>query len=365
MKKVAVITLHAIKNYGSVLQTLATQKKFEELGCEVEIINYLREDSQDKNIYKRWTKGDNFLKRIVKSVILFPTAQKWKKVFWGFLNRNVNLTETTYLSEQELESNPPIADIYCTGSDQVWNSDWNNGFEYPFYLKFAPDGKKKIAFAASIGRNDFAEWEKPEAKKYLSQYSAISVRENNAVDILANLGVSAECVLDPTLCMTGTFWKEMAAPRMIKGGYVLIYQLNRNKKFDNYANEFARRHNLKLVRLCTRFDQIRLPADKHIIIPKVEEFISLFEYADFVITDSFHATAFSLNLNREIVAIYPDKFSSRLNSILEQTGMLHRRLTDFTNYSIADEKSDFNSVNKVLDEKRLATTDFLKRAVAD
>lgn len=361
--KVAVITLHAIKNYGSVLQTLATQKKFEEFGCEVEIINYLRPDSLDKNVYKRWTANDKFPVNILKSIVLFPTAQKWKKVFWGFLRENVNLTPRMYLSEKDLKEDMPEADIYCTGSDQVWNSTWNRGFIPEFYLSFVPDDKKKISLSASIGKEDFEEWEKKDAYRLLKRYDAISVRESNAVSILNNIGIEdVEHLVDPTLLMTRDFWTSLACNRVVKEPYVLIYQLNRNPQFDEYAVEFAKRKKCKLVRLCTRYDQIRLPG-KAIVLPEVDGFVSLLANAEYVITDSFHATAFSLNLNTEVICVYPNEFSSRLESILKKTQTENRHLENFHQLDIADVPIDFTKVNFYFDREREKADSWLRKAL--
>jgi len=357
--RIALITLHAIKNYGSVLQTLATQEKFKELGCETVVINFIREDSKDCNVYKRWTINDKFPIKIIKSIILFPTAKRWKRIFGGFLKKNVNLTECEYYTEQELEDNLPEADIYCTGSDQVWNSTWNKGYIPAFFLEFVPEGKKRISFAASIGKSFLDDWEKEPMAKALRKYNAISVREDSAVEILKGIGIDNVChVIDPTLAMRKEYWQSIASPRMILENYVLVYQLNHNKEFDDYAVEFAKRKNKKLVRLCTRYDQCRLPG-KHVFLPEVEGFISLITYADFIITDSFHATAFSLNMNKEIICIYPNDFSSRIKSILKATKLEERHLKDFNNFGIADKSIDFEYVNNYFEMQRKNLDTFL------
>ena len=89
--KVALITLHAIKNYGSVLQTLATQEIFKEYGCDVKLINYIREDSLDKNLLHTWG-GSN----LVKQAAMLPTLIKWKSVFNNFVAQNFDLTDHIY-----------------------------------------------------------------------------------------------------------------------------------------------------------------------------------------------------------------------------------------------------------------------------
>ena len=151
--KIAVITMHAVKNYGSVLQTYATQRVLLKKGHEVEIINYIREKNLDSNLSNTWTKNDTGLKKIAKKIVLYPTLQAWKKIFNAYLNKYIVMSPTTYSNENDLLNHKVNADIFCTGSDQVWNSGWNEGIEKPFYLSFVPDNVPKISLAASIGKS--------------------------------------------------------------------------------------------------------------------------------------------------------------------------------------------------------------------
>ena len=120
---------------------------------------------------------------------------------WKFLQERVNLTKSRYCSYDQLKANPPLADIYITGSDQVWNSIWNKGIDLAYFLDFAPAGKPRIAFSASIGREQLNEEEIPETKHLLEKYNAISVREQSAVEILASMDIKSTLVLDPTLML--------------------------------------------------------------------------------------------------------------------------------------------------------------------
>lgn len=361
-KKILLITTHDSNNYGSTLQVFASQKIFERLGYDVEVIDYIRKAHQGNNEYLIWTKGENAIATAVKRLVLAPTFRRWSKVFRGFMNNNLHMTKP-YYSEDQLEMDPPKGDVYCTGSDQVWNSTWNNGIEEPYFLKWVPEGKKKISFSSSIGKIKLSAHEKSIVKKLLQEYDAISVREDSAVKVLEDMGITSTHVLDPTLLLPKEFWLSFSNERKIKDKYVLIYQLNRNSEFDKYAVNFAKRKKYKLVRFCTRYDQIRLPADRHIFIPEVKEFVSLINNAEFILTDSFHATSFSLALNKEIVCIYPPEFNSRLEDILNDTGMQHRHLVSFTNYDIADEVTDFKSINRYLQEERNKAFEFLRNAI--
>ena len=365
-KRITIITLQNVRNYGSVLQALATQEIMESLGLECNFVNYWKnKENTIKGRLRSFTHGRNVLARILMACVLYPTSRKDSIVFDRFNRARLHLLPGTYTSEEDLEKMPTDSDIYCTGSDQTWNSGWNNGVLPELFLKFVPDNVTKIAYAASIGKSKLDEWEIDETRQFLSRYKAISVREKSAVDICKGLGMKATHVLDPTLQVSRDYWMSIASPRLIKEKYVLIYQLNTNYQFDRYAVEYAKRRGCKLVRFCIRHYQSLRPG-KALIIPKPEDFISALAYADTVITDSFHATAFSCNLNVPMICIYPNEYSSRLASILELTGLQNRHLRDYNDFSyVKNYNVDFKRVNRILDEQRQIGIDFLKKAIAD
>lgn len=351
-KKVAVITLHTVKNYGSVLQTYATQCILKNLGMDVEIINYIRASTRARNSTKNYTKNDAGVVKFVKGFVLLPTILRWEWIFGNYLKKNICISSNTYYCEQDLIDHPIEADIFCTGSDQVWNSGWNEGIEKVFYLSFVPDYKKRVALSASFGKIELNEEEKNEIAPMLKKYSFITVREKSALDVLLRMGITNTALcLDPTLLLSREEWIKHIPEIKKQKKYILIYQLNRNKEFDRYAIELARKKNLKLVRLCTRFDQIRLPGHC-ILMPKVWEFVSLINEAEYVITDSFHATVFSINLNTDFISVYPNEYSCRINDILILLGLEDRRLQSYDNFNIIDKKIDFNAVNRRLENIR-------------
>ena len=169
-------------------------------------------------------------------------------------------------------------------------------------------------------------------------------------------------MLDPTLQLNRDFWKQYAGKRKIKVPYLLIYQLNTNPQFDKYAKEFAKRKGLKLVRFCTRIDQC-IKCGKSLIVPEVLDFVSLIYYADLVITDSFHATAFSINVNTQFISIYPANFGSRLESILKLTKLEDRHLSSYTDFSyVTAPQMNFSYANDILERERKKGLDFLQKA---
>lgn len=366
MKKVTVITLQNVRNYGSVLQALATQKLFNDLGCDVDFINYTRKNFKTKKVrIKNYYKGKGLVARIIFPFILYPTFLRQDYIFKKFINLNLNVQKKEVTTREDFSKLPLLSDIYCTGSDQTWNSEWNGGLLPELFLDFVPDDIPKIAYAASMGKEALGDWEKEETKKLLLRYNAISVRESSAVSIINNLGINnAIQVLDPTLQMSREFWMSQAPPKK-EEPYILIYQLNTNKQFDEYAKEFARRKGLKLIRFCTRFDQL-FKCGKSLLIPKVEDFISYIANAEYVITDSFHATAFSINLNTNFISVYPQEFGGRISSILELTGLKERHLANYNDYSFIDKpKIDFTYANEVLCNERKKAVNFLKQALTN
>lgn len=368
--KISIITLQNVRNYGSVLQALATQRIMEELGLDVDFINY---NKQGKQTYldrtKPYIKDRGLLAKLIYPFILFPSFYKEDKKFKSFIKKYLKQQEKEYCTIDDFKDYPITSDIYCTGSDQTWNSSWNNGILPELFLKFVPDGVKKISYAASIGKNKLDDWEIEETKKLLSRYQYISVRESSGRDIIEKqLGFSSVAhVLDPTLQVNRHYWLSVLGDnyknKYEKGRYVLIYQLNTNPEFDNYAKEFAKRKGWKLVRFCIRHYQ-GLRCGKAELIPNVEDFIGLIANAGCVITDSFHATAFCCNLNTPMIAIYPNYYSSRLSSLLKLVGLENRHLINYNDFSFVDKTEiDFSPINDILESERKRGWDFLHKAI--
>lgn len=361
--KISVVTLHAVINYGSALQSYATQKIFESLGLETEIIDYRREAIIQKSINQilKDKTMSNIMK--LKYVLIYPSTRKGRRIFDKFLETNINQTARRYTYDDDFEKYPIEADIYCTGSDQVWNSGWHNGTPKPFYLSFVPEGKKKIAFSASFGKEKLEEWEKPEVKELLSSYDAISIRETSGIQIAKELGFeNAVHILDPTMILEPKYWYELSEERLVKEKYVLVYQLCNNAEFDKYAVTFAKKKGLKLIRMCTRYDQLR-KVGRGIVLPPVEGFLQLIRHADYVLTDSFHCTAFSITFHKRFVGFYPNAYGSRLESIVKMTGLEERLITDYSNFDIADSPIDYNKVDAIIQEKRNDGMEFLRNAI--
>ena len=370
---VAVMTLHNSPNYGSCLQTYATQVVLSGIGVAPRIIDYYREDAIPENETDRALNGQ-LVKKMpifrlpgVKALARIPVSRivaRRAAPLNEFRRSCLALTDRKYYSYEDLEADPPQADIYCTGSDQVWNSVWNKGFNKAFYLEFAPVEAKRIAYAASIGKSSLEEWEKAPMREALLKYSHISVREEEAVELLDSIGVpGAVPVIDPTLMLDRSAWGRIASKESVpEQPYILIYQLNKNPEFDQYAQKLSKKLHLPLYRIAYGVHEKR-KGEHTIVCPKVEEFLGLFMNAEYVLTDSFHGTAFSLNLGRKFVSISPGRFSGRIMNLLKMTGVTDHYLEDYRDVKIADNPIDFGYVQSVFRDKRLRAETFLRNAI--
>ena len=342
--KASVITLQSVCNYGTQLQALATQEKLKEYFDEVEFVNYRRDNTYGIKLMKTFS-GNN----PVKALAILPTLLKWKKTFGSFQKKYLNISKEDYHKIN--------ADVYFTGSDQVWNTGWNKGVIPEFYLDFVPDNIPKYSYSSSFGITKLDD--KEEVKKYLKRYKKISVREESSLAILKDLNIEGVRILDPTLVMDKKYWRSISPKNKIKEDYILIYNLNRSKEFDKYCEEFSKKTGLKLYRFCTRYDQI-FRNGKSLLVPNILEFITLIDNAKYVITDSFHATAFSINMNTIPVAIYPKDYSNRLSDFLKLVNHEECHPKDYNDFSIIEKSINFEESNKILDSERKKVDKYLQ-----
>ena len=361
---IKIITLHRVFNYGSVLQTYATEKMFEKHGHKVEIIDYITEIRTLKKQFKITppTLRQDMLHRSIYFFCKYFSLILKKRTFWRFLKKNVNLTRRKYITYNDLVENPPIADVYITGSDQVWNSKYNNGIDRGFYLDFT-DSPNKFAFAASFGMEQIPENELEETKRLLKKYKSITVREDEANVLLDKMKIDNHFVIiDPTLQLRKNDWLKLASKRLIKEKYVLLMLLyNEDNNATEYARKIADKMNAKLVKISW---EMKKPDKVDILFThrNPKDFLSLFNYAEFIVTNSFHGLAFSINFNKEFIVVKRNEFNSRIDSLLRLTKSESRQF-DKNHFSIdiLDKKIDYKSINQILEKERKKADKFIEK----
>lgn len=363
--KVEIVTLHRITNFGSMLQTYATQTAIEKLGHQAEILDFVPIGMT----YKRalFPAGNtSFIIQAAKFIPRFICLTTEFAVMKDFIKRYIKVSPKLYHNYQEILDDIPDADVYLSGSDQVWNTQNHNPDDdlKAYYLGFAPKGKKRVAYAGSFGKNDFTETEIEIMKEYLTKYNAISVREDDGLNVLQRLGFNNGVhVVDPTLLLSGEEWKDFASEhKKPKGNYIFVYNLNRNKLIKEIAVRLSKETGLKIINFADTYDFI--PGAKNRLVNNAFDFINHIADAEYVVTDSFHGTAFSINLNRNVVAVKAPRYNSRLESILRLTGMQSRMVENVeAGVKIAMQPIDFVEVNKKLNAAREISWNYLKKAL--
>lgn len=340
------------------------------LGHEPLLIDYCSPRFIEKNrIDDEFQRFRNPRKKnpIVKQLFYFImslSVRKQRKQFEHFLSKEIMKTRS-YFDIESLRDNPPVADIYCTGSDQVWNIKTNGFFERPFYLDFGQPSIKRIAFSSSFGRAQLEEDELLLNRELLSRYSSIGVRETSGLSILKALEISnCENTLDPTLALDESQWMNMSSDiPMFEKKYILIYEFNKTSNIGEYAKELSRITGLPIKRITYWYHE-RHKGEDCIVIPSVSEFLTLIRHAEYVITNSFHATVFSTVFKRKFAAVYPESFSVRIDDFLRLTGMLERHITSPSRISDIRNPIDYDSVSSILAIEREKTLSFLQKAIS-
>ena len=373
-KKVSIITLQYINNYGSVLQTYASQMYLEGKGCSVEIVNYTRENCRfvnlEKSMRKHYKQKGLFFKLPFVSDLL---VARWKKlhtkrneVFERFRNDKIHLS-AEYSSIDDLMKEPPSANYYCVGSDQVWNYLYNDGVLPEYFLRYAPNGAKKFSLASSVGIEKMEDAETGALiKEYLDDFSLITVRENTAKKLLDDLGVN-NCyqILDPTLLIPKEKWiSVLGLKRNLDYEYVLVYQLNPCKEMDKFAEQIAQKKGCKLIIISNNI-RLSVPGAEIINNPTIEQFLELILYAECVVTDSFHGTAFSLNFNRELFSWLPKEYSTRLMSVLKMMGLQERAFVKNESRWETLAPINYQNVNNVLSRERAKADHLIEGVLID
>ena len=366
--KVEIITRHAIINYGSLLQALATQNVIENLGHEAEIIDYIRYDEHYKNREKFSIKrkpewNNNVIKRLIYLALRQPQSIIAGRGFEKERKRLLKMSRR-YSSIDELKKYIPDGDVYMTGSDQVWGPVENGEYDEAYFLGFTDKNAKRISYASSFGRTEMSDDLRQFFKNNLANYRHITVRENSAKSIIENMGYDVRQVLDPTLLMDKEQWQRYFKPAP-DYKYILIYQINNDNKLGEYALKLSAKTGLPVIRIGAAFHYIRMPGKLKMCF-SMGEFLSYIDKAEYLITDSFHGTAFALNFNTPFVEVLPNnKTGTRNVSILELTGLTDRILRDINDVDLAMKPIDFSKVNDVIERERKKSLDLLQQIIVE
>ena len=334
--KIKTITCHNVYNYGASLQAYSLMCYLEKLGHDVEVIDYMPKYIRDSlSIWymgKKWRKKNIFI-RFAFYMYVVPIRLRQNKMRSKFKDFNARYLKLTsrYNTYKELKNNPPIADIYMCGSDQIWNTTINNGLDPAFYCDFAPTGKIRASYAASFSVSSLPEEHKQFIMSEIHKMDYISVREKSGLKILNGLGFdNGVLVVDPVFLQTKEHWLCMCnKPKY--NNYILIYDQENNKTIKEIAINLAKKTGKAIIALRNLYPMSY--ADIQIKNSGPLDFIGLISCADLVITNSFHCSAFSIIMERDFFVVPRtfQKVNSRMSDLLEYVGIKDRLISSVDN----------------------------------
>jgi len=327
MLSIKTITCHEVYNHGASLQEFALLKFLNQNGFQAETLHY-KPDYLSQHFNLKAVSNPKFNFPIIKQLYLLMKlparlkSLKRKKAFDDFAKKYIPTYSTLYKNNEDLKNNLPKADAFICGSDQIWNSYFQNGKDPAFYLNFVPDNKLKISYAASFAIDQLEEEAKHLVKENISTFDAIGVRETSGQKILQNLGINnAVQVLDPVFLLEADFWKTTFV-KPIHGDYLFIYDFDSNPFIKKIALDIKKEKGYQIFTVNRNIDY----ADKNFFLEGPEMFLSLIFNSKFNITNSFHAAAFSLIFEKQLVVINrTEKINTRMRDLLSLFG-LNKRL---------------------------------------
>ena len=335
--KICTITCHDVYNVGASLQAYALQTYLKSLGHDVKIIDY-KPDYLSKHFRLDIIGNPKYDKPFVREAYLLAKLPgrlrilPRKRAFDGFTSKHLELTRR-YASNEELKANPA------------------------FYLDFVQQGIR-ASYAASFAVDEFPQELRDVTAKYLAKIDYIAVREKSGLAVLDSMGIhNAETVLDPVFLLDSAHWRSIAkSPAHIDKPYLLVYDFDNSYAVKAIAEKVASEHGLKIYSV---FD---LPyAERCFTLCGPEEFLGLIQGASYVLSNSFHATAFSVIFEKEF-------------AVVERTEKINTRMRDFTamlglsDHMINTEKdipynADWNEVERLLSDEIMHSKAYIDKVL--
>lgn len=314
--KICTITCQNAVNHGARLQCYALVHWLQKQGHEVEVIDYRPACSLDA---KLWDWPGLSLKRWVKLFLYYPERKRnieRRKSFDDFSSKYLPLTKHIYNSIEDLRNNPPLADLYIAGSDQIWNTTFPNGTDPAYYLDFGPVEIRRESFAASFATEQLKRGTESFVKENLTRFDKITVREQSALKILESLGIEGTLQEDPVFLLSASEWDEIADGTGNGEKYVLVYDFYLGDDIKKEAQRIAKEKGLMIYSICrTNLSY----ADKNFVYAGPETFVSLVKYASYVVSNSFHGTAFAMIYGVPFKVLdRPDGLNVRMHDLLER-----------------------------------------------
>lgn len=384
-KKVGIVSCYFKHNYGSMLQAYATQKILDDWNIPNETINLEVLDKQIAKGKKKYYQSQIVNFSFIKAKLGMVKMKLYCKFANGNLRNNISIRDKKF---EEFEKNFHLSKAYekmsdiceegnytdiLVGSDQLW-LPVNIVADY-YTLNFVPENVNKVSFATSFGVSQIPEKYKQQYVAFLKRIENLSVREDSGVKLVKDLtGREASLVCDPTLLFNKEEWMSIQKEeRLIQDKYIFCYFLGKTVEYRKFAERIKEKTGYKIVSLNHLDEYVKYSdqfADEAPFDVGPSEFLNLVRNAEFVCTDSFHGTVFSLIHHKKFFVFrrYPNQSkvstNSRLDSLLKIVDLKDRLLEGTENVADWMEKEiDYEIVDEKLEKFREESKSFLRGAL--
>lgn len=367
MKKVGILSMQRIANYGSFLQAYGLKCILEELDCDVQFVDYHPGETLVSN-----EMGNGFKRNFLKAMEVFSNGAPYlEKLKYIKYKRNYVKNYYPYLGIDKVLNYSPELDVLVIGSDEVFNcvqDNTNVGYSLELF-GYGNRAKKVISYAASFGNTTIHKLNKykvkNEIKKLLMKFDSISVRDNNSVEIIKELvNIEPEYHLDPVLVYDFVNKCEEIPNNVKEENYMILYGYSGRFSKDEckFIREYANKKGLKI--FC--IGGVQECCDKFIDCNPFEV-IAYFQHAECVITDTFHGSILSIITHRQFgVVVRSEGYgnSEKLTDLLNRINLRERVINDFEQISILLENTiDYINVEKIIQDERLKSYEYLMRQI--
>lgn len=329
------ITCHNVNNFGASLQAWALCEYLRRCGHDAEVIDFINR----MPVPGRAAPQRSRRRALLEHPLLRPLARAvrhWEQRYWtprmNRFARFLKLIPQTerYTSLEQLRSNPPAADLYIAGSDQIWNPNVSAGNNPAYFLDFGDDTVRRASYAASFAAPTLSEEAAATIARRLKRLDHISVRESSGLDILSSLGYEGTQVVDPVFLLPRSDWDALADRSEIRGHgrYILLYAFDAGELIMNTARKISRATGWPVISVSPR--RLKGVAHNYPIAGPLE-FLSLARGASLILSESFHALAFGMIFRVPFFAFRrKENLNARLTDFLTTLGLSERLITSDT-----------------------------------
>ncbi|MBR4830087.1 MAG: polysaccharide pyruvyl transferase family protein [Muribaculaceae bacterium] len=367
-KKIGIVTIHMINNYGAILQAYALNSYLNSVGYDAETIDFRTYRVAES--YKTYAPihGPMDLVRNLQTLTLMKKIRKRHERMKGFIQENVKLSQGVYYSNAELAEAHLDYDYYICGSDQIWNTYCDN-YDDAFILAFARDKGIRLSYAASMGMSSVNPALLQRFKEELSGFSALSVREQNAVEVISSIsGKEVVQVMDPVFLLSPDQWRQVMKRDLCpQRPYILFYSVHGGwPGMRKYVKQLSRLYHMPVVVVNKNLREALYPNIKCFDAGPAE-FVGLLDGAKYIFTNSFHGCAFSIMFKKKFQVFVAGTASqgtaSRIYSLMNTLGLADRITSRDGNPAAMDNVIDWDNAHSKLQPMIDSSKNYLDEAL--